>query len=1240
MNNFPLFGNNSDMFLKPFLFGSGSKESLPKEKASTSSLGLSFKFPSNDSSSVSTAASTVFGSPQSDLKDASQTRRPFVSISRRQKKIVQHSEEEQKASGAADGTTSSRDNGSRLTLHQAILDNNLEEVRKLAAQEALLKSVDTLGYTPIMVAALEGNIEAFEILKKAKAELGGKTKDGLNILHLAAKNGKTLMVKHLLVDHKDLLESKDVKQATPLLWAAYNGWVETYNALLLAGANQNAVIESGMNALHLAARMGKKDMVQFLLESQKDLLNKKDNEGRTPFLQAIVRGHEPVALLLLEAGADACSTNNLGENALHLIASYSRSLDFDFKDLIPKLLANYPALLEGDNLEGLTPILCAMKYKSIIVGEKLLKAGANLDHKTPGGRTYIDFGLEKIQKLESRGMVYQAAMDDCPEMVRAFSHMKEMLKWRDQEDRDCFYWAVFNGSTEISIILLTANVDPSSAVHLAAQLGRLEILKLILKEHKEKINSQDEDGNTPLHLAARHGHVEVVSALEMLGANVSLKNNLNFNPLHEACAAGNNEVVKQILAKHPDQIEGIFGSEGWFNMGETGTPLFLAAKNGRLETCRLLLKLGANSHAEGKLLNVLDFAIESGNIEVVRLFVFKKELLLGRNHLSKAIGKRSSDICLLLLSNGANPALKEYSKDQTCLHLAAKQCLPEVVEVICTQYAQLKDLKDREGNTALMLAARNQQGPSMANHADTLKTCQLLIKQGVKVNETNAMGQTALHLAVEARDNSLVELLCNSKELLEMNDKNGLTPLLLGLTEALKNLSYLETCVPLITAGANPFARTPGGLNAFHLVPGLGAADNEGRENAIFRTSPLDRMLGLLEQEQEKKAEVEQKERKEESAGNLSNHEGLKPSDESFSLHRAVIDRQVERVAELVKKVSSVDVRDQEGATALMWAALLGDKKIFANLTGEKADPRATNLAGLNAYHFAICSGKTEILEMLVNAQKHLLRTKDRYGNTGLMIAAGRGHLVAFQILLKAGADLSVTNNAGQHAIHLAGIYNRGRVLQSLAHRVELLDLRDNLQRTPLMLARDREACRLLLDAKATLELEDSERNNVLHLAIKAKDLDKIAFLLQFKKLLEMKNSHGQTPLHLAAWNKQAGICAKLLDAGANIDAVDNNGRNAFHYAVLSGDEATINLFLERKKELLHTQTKIGNSPVVLAAQKEFFEVFKILVKAGAAKEDIDRAVQYTESKNNYQFLDYITELRRKQEQDSKKDKE
>ena len=64
-------------------------------------------------------------------------------------------------------------------------------------------------------------------------------------------------------------------------------------------------------------------------------------------------------------------------------------------------------------------------------------------------------------------------------------------------------------------------------------------------------NAADENGDTPIHMAAYHGHTEIVKILAPLTDNPNAPNDSGRTPIYRAAYDGNTEIVK-ILAPLTD----------------------------------------------------------------------------------------------------------------------------------------------------------------------------------------------------------------------------------------------------------------------------------------------------------------------------------------------------------------------------------------------------------------------------------------------------------------------------------------------------------------------------------------------------------------------------------------------------------------------------------------------------------------------------------------------------------------
>jgi len=183
------------------------------------------------------------------------------------------------------------------------------------------------------------------------------------------------------------------------------------------------------------------------------------------------------------------------------------------------------------------------------------------------------------------------------------------------------------------------------------------------KTGKADPNLQDDRGETELHRASLHGHIEIVKQQLADGADPNFRNNQGNTALHKASAGGKLEVVKLLMAKGVDQ--NLRNNKGH-------TALHEACYRGHLEVVELLMENGADPNltdAAGE--TALHQASFAGKLEVVK-------------H---------------LMANGADPNLRNNILGQTALHIASFAGKLEVVEFLIEKGADPK-LKDNGGKTA------------------------------------------------------------------------------------------------------------------------------------------------------------------------------------------------------------------------------------------------------------------------------------------------------------------------------------------------------------------------------------------------------------------------------------------------------------------------------------------------------------------------------------------------------------
>ncbi|KAG6415056.1 hypothetical protein SASPL_122458 [Salvia splendens] len=147
-----------------------------------------------------------------------------------------------------------------------------------------------------------------------------------------------------------------------------------------------------------------------------------------------------------------------------------------------------------------------------------------------------------------------------------------------------------------SIIHRSTSYDRNSPIHIAAANGQIEILSLLL-HRSVKPDVLNRYKQTPLMVAAMHGKISCVEKLIEAGANILMFDTLNGRTcLHYSAYYGHSDCLEAILsAARTSHVSASWGYSHFVNIrdGKGATPLHLAARQSRPQCVHMLLDNGA-----------------------------------------------------------------------------------------------------------------------------------------------------------------------------------------------------------------------------------------------------------------------------------------------------------------------------------------------------------------------------------------------------------------------------------------------------------------------------------------------------------------------------------------------------------------------------------------------------------------------------------------------------------------------
>uniref|UniRef100_J3MLK2 PGG domain-containing protein n=2 Tax=Oryza brachyantha TaxID=4533 RepID=J3MLK2_ORYBR len=376
-------------------------------------------------------------------------------------------------------------------------------------------------------------------------------------------------------------------------------------------------------------------------------------------------------------------------------------------------------------------------------------------------------GLELAINLadgDAAPVVVEAALAGYPRRCIA-ACLSSMARW------SCILGVTSNGNT---------------ALHLVASRGHADLAEIICKQAPSLVAAPNESLDTPLHCAARAGHLEVVTRLlnvptdESAAAELAaaaeaalrVRNCLGATVLHEAVRHGHTEVVTHLMTRDA-QLASVTSDDGV-------SPLYLAATTGSVPMVQALLRPsgdGTRSPAsfagrEGR--TALHVAATKSAELAAEILTWEPSLLTrvdsaGRIPLHFAIQHGKLGVIRLFLKTEASVARVCDGEGLFPLHRAAIAGERVIIDEIVGKCTDFHELVDNRGRNFLHCAVEHGQDNVVRYICQDIRFAMLL-------NATDSDGNTPLHLAVKyAHPGLLSSLLQSATVKIDIINKDGLT---------------------------------------------------------------------------------------------------------------------------------------------------------------------------------------------------------------------------------------------------------------------------------------------------------------------------------------------------------------------------------------------------------------------------------------------------------------------------------
>ncbi|XP_050477994.1 serine/threonine-protein phosphatase 6 regulatory ankyrin repeat subunit A isoform X1 [Bombus huntii] len=740
--------------------------------------------------------------------------------------------------------------GSTL-MHIASLNGHSECATMLFKKGVYLHMPNKRGARSIHTAAKYGHVGIISTLLQRGEKVDATTNDNYTALHIAVENAKPAVVETLLGYGAEVHVRGGKLRETPLHIAARVPDGDRCALMLLkSGAGPNLTTDDGQTPVHVAASHGNLTTLLLLLEDGGDPMYKSKN-GETPLHLACRGCKADVVRHLIEfvkerkgpetATAYVNSLTNEGASALHYAAQIEPSeveIPGDDRAVIRALLeggadvslqtkqaqesAFHHCALAGNN-EVLTEMISGMSATEVqkalnrqsAVGWTPLLIAAHRGHMELVTTLLANHARVDVFDLEGRSALHLAAEHGYLQVCDALLANKAFINSKSRVGRTALHLAAMNGYSHLVKFLVQdhgAAIDvltlrKQTPLHLAAGAGQLEVCKLLL-ELGASIDATDDQGQKPIHAAAMNNYAEVAQLFLQRHPSLVMACTKDGNTCaHIAAMQGSVRVIEELMKF---DRQGVISAR---NKLTEATPLQLAAEGGHAEVVKALVRAGASCADENRAgFTAVHLAAQHGHgqvLEVMRssqsLRISSKKLGVTALHVAAYFGQ--ADTVRELLTNVPGTVKSDpptggslvgelgSESGMTPLHLAAYSGNENVVRLLLNSAGvQVEAATTENGFNPLHLAC-------FGGHITVVGL--LLSRSAELLHSSDRYGKTGLHIAATHGHYQMVEVLLGQGAEINATDKNGWTPL-----HCAARAGYLDVVKLLVESGASPKSET------------------------------------------------------------------------------------------------------------------------------------------------------------------------------------------------------------------------------------------------------------------------------------------------------------------------------------------------------------------------------------------------------------------------------------------------
>jgi ankyrin repeat protein len=1080
-----------------------------------------------------------------------------------------------------------------------------------AVSEKNTTVLDSTGATRMHYAAMFSTPATLaNAMQQAPVEMTVADKQGYLPIHIAAKEGRVEAAEVILNKFPAQLNVESLRKLTPLMLSIENHHLEMVRMLLKRGACANTNLSSGLYPLYVAVKNSDIEIALQLIEKTTiETMNTLLDKGHTVLHAAVDKKLISITLGLIDKGANYEQARNSDSYTPLHCAVIKGQLE------VIKACAKKKILTSSIRLPHTQKSLVHLAALSgnRTVFEYLLSQGFSLDDKTVDNETPLMLAIKKghrdlatylaeispVNRVNNEGesTALLATQHQMPDVAARLIERGENSALTDKKGMNCLYYLVKNNE----YFRLTKLIPSHSTASISASMR---------EAFSRKYGEQQK---TLIEIASQHHYMPIVYFLQKVGC-VFQHDDSNLALLTVCVEADEIITVEDSLTMRTDERKLLIKT------------LVSTATAYSAQRCLMLFlaELTPNDCVE---LNLLAVAIKSNCPETLQKILIKWPSIKaavdaeGNGPFHWAVIHHADRLVQPLKEAGVDLMLKNRL-EQTAFHLAIDKKNAQILEellAISTTKDQPVDLPESDCPQILALLKKQpkSQLPAQAvqelQNYDDVCTPQIMSEIEIALcmgNYADVLEQwdeasTVRSAFLGSSGGLLFYTLFQHIQAFHLSRQDdSIEGELLPVQQLLRRLVH---------AGFNPAYF----LNSQNVLKTMFLAEND--EIAIFRLNLLatyfKEALPILVQDKPDflravpelsllHQKYEFHERLDEICQTIVESNKILPP--FRGLHEAVLLEKPELIQKFLKKYS-VDLTDNQGRTALMFAANKNNLKLVELFLSHGANVDIVDHDGHNAWHHAI-SVRAEAIAYRLLPHLSDKEKVDKQGRTPLMWASYCGMLSMVRYYCEKKDETQIYNHEGKNALHIASMMGRLEIIEYLVSHgfsinqptratLSKVSTQNGFALTPLHIAAGvgrASAVQKLLALGADPTLEDSNQYTFIEYAIIKNDPETIRLIKQ----QSIYYSPQREPIKLLAIvvANNLAILDEMIMNDVNLNVVEaNTGRTLLHQCAVYNSIDVAKRLLKGGDIVVDLQDCIGNTALHHAAFRGFVGMIECL---------------------------------------------